>query len=139
VRFPRFFRTSHLHEFCENSTSNICNHLRKICTVVDILGSIYKCSLFCAIYCKILEINISNRSSHRHLDGSLTTPFVLLFSAYKHGNSNYIIDTTHPTSEDYLKFVEEAQASLKSGKTRYFCVFCPGETSSRTFMSNILL
>ena len=40
--------------------------------------------------------------------------------AYKHGNSDYIIDTTHPTSDDYLKFVEEAQASLKSGKTRYF-------------------
>ena len=39
--------------------------------------------------------------------------------AYKHGNSDYIIDTTHPTSDDYLKFVEEAQASLKSGKTRF--------------------
>jgi uncharacterized protein YchJ len=42
--------------------------------------------------------------------------------AYKHGNSDYIIDTTHPTSDDYLKFVEEAQASLKSGKTRYIHV-----------------
>ena len=42
--------------------------------------------------------------------------------AYKHGNSDYIIDTTHPTSDDYLKFVEEEQASLKSGKTRFFSI-----------------
>ena len=42
--------------------------------------------------------------------------------AYKHGNSDYIIDTTHPTNDDYLKFVEEAQASLKSGKSRYYPV-----------------
>lgn len=54
---------------------------------------------------------------------SLMTFFIKLSSiAYKHGNSDYIIDTTHPTSDDYLKFVEEAQASLKSGKTRYLSI-----------------
>ena len=45
-------------------------------------------------------------------------PFLSTSSAYKHGNSDFIIGTTHPTSEDYLKFIEEAQATLKSGRTR---------------------
>jgi hypothetical protein len=44
--------------------------------------------------------------------------YILSLSAYKHGNAEYVLGSTHPTSEDYLKFIEEQKATLKSGKTK---------------------
>eukprot|EP00596_Hydrurales_sp_CCMP1899_P010593 CAMPEP_0119042526 /NCGR_PEP_ID=MMETSP1177-20130426/15726_1 /TAXON_ID=2985 /ORGANISM="Ochromonas sp, Strain CCMP1899" /LENGTH=315 /DNA_ID=CAMNT_0007009397 /DNA_START=224 /DNA_END=1172 /DNA_ORIENTATION=- len=41
------------------------------------------------------------------------------YTAYKHGNAEYVLGSTHPTSEDYLKFIEEQKATLKSGKTKW--------------------
>jgi len=41
------------------------------------------------------------------------------YSAYKLSIADYIIDTSHSQNEDYIKFFEEAQASLKSGRKRW--------------------
>jgi len=41
------------------------------------------------------------------------------YSAYKLGNADFIIDSTHPKNEDYVKYIEEAQATLKSGTRRW--------------------
>lgn len=41
------------------------------------------------------------------------------YTAYKLSISDYIIDTSHPLSEDYVKYIVEAQASLKSGRKRW--------------------
>ena len=41
------------------------------------------------------------------------------YTAYKHGVSDFIIATTHPESEDYVKFVEELPATRKSGYQRW--------------------
>lgn len=41
------------------------------------------------------------------------------YTAYKHGVSDFIIASTHPGSEDYVKFVEELPATRKSGYQRW--------------------
>lgn len=41
------------------------------------------------------------------------------YSAYRYSMADYIIDTSHSQNEDYTKFFEEAQASLKSGRKRW--------------------
>ena len=41
------------------------------------------------------------------------------YTAYKLSLADYIIDTSHPKSEDYIKYFEESQASLKSGRKRW--------------------
>ena len=64
--------------------------------------------------CSLLHTGVKN-----NIDQSPSDVLRARYTAYKLSLADYIIDSSHPLNEDYIKFFEEAQASLKSGRKRW--------------------
>ena len=58
---------------------------------------------------------------HLGLEQSNTPDQVLRarYTAFKYGIADYIIDSSHPTAEDYQRYMVEARASKRSGSERW--------------------